>query len=161
MRTDGDGSTEDEAPGSSSSSNMVRADSIQEPFSPSLSFRDMLTGGETEELVKREVFSDEQHSIRKSPAAGDSSEWRTPPRPALVSPEIFISPNGTRREVTFTRLLDINPEERPIFGSVAGHWEAAWSTRRQGWDGKGIPNSTHKYKEVSMQIDGKLCRSVL
>lgn len=71
----------------------------------------------------------------------------TPVRNILVSPEVFVSPKPTTSELNFMRVMDMNPEERPIFGSLADHWEAAWATKRPAWDGKGIPNSTHKYRE--------------
>lgn len=79
----------------------------------------------------------------------DDTLLRTPLRDPLVSPEIFISPKTTTAELNFTRVMDMDPEDRPIFGSLADHWEAAWASKRPTWDGKGIPNSTNKYKEVS------------
>eukprot|EP00250_Pteridium_aquilinum_P028107 c36595_g1_i1 orf=239-2791(-) len=40
-------------------------------------------------------------------------------------------------------------EDRPILGTVAAHWNhsSSSSTQKKWWDGKGIPNSTNKYKE--------------
>ena len=88
---------------------------------------------------------------QKSPGRMDTNfQVLTPQRDPQVTPEVFISPKGCHKDLAFTRLLDINLEDRPIFGTIADHWEAAsWSTKRQAWDGKGIPNSTNKYKEVS------------
>ncbi|KAG0619961.1 hypothetical protein M758_4G178300 [Ceratodon purpureus] len=77
----------------------------------------------------------------------DDTLLRTPVRDTLVTPEVFISPKTTTAELNFTRVMDMDPEERPIFGSLADHWEAAWATKRPTWDGKGIPNSTNKYRE--------------
>lgn len=45
------------------------------------------------------------------------------------------------------------PGDRPIIGLVATHWneqEEASHISPKGWDGNGIPNSTTKYKEVSL-----------
>jgi hypothetical protein len=40
-------------------------------------------------------------------------------------------------------------EDRPILGTVAAHWNnLSSSSTQKWWDGKGIPNSTNKYKEV-------------
>lgn len=88
---------------------------------------------------------------QRSPGRMDTNfQVLTPQRDPQVTPEVFISPKGCHKDLAFTRLLDINLEDRPIFGTIADHWEAAsWSTKRQAWDGKGIPNSTNKYKEVS------------
>nr|XP_024356779.1 uncharacterized protein LOC112272852 isoform X2 [Physcomitrium patens] len=77
----------------------------------------------------------------------DNTLMSTPIRDVLVTPEVFVSPKTTTSELNFTRVMDLDPEERPIFGSLADHWEAAWATKRSAWDGKGIPNSTHKYRE--------------
>lgn len=38
-------------------------------------------------------------------------------------------------------------DDRPIIGMVAAHWNDKQSTSPKWWDGKGIPNSTNKYKE--------------
>ncbi|KAH7429080.1 hypothetical protein KP509_09G029400 [Ceratopteris richardii] len=38
-------------------------------------------------------------------------------------------------------------EDRPILGTVAAHWNHSSSLNKKWWDGKGIPNSTNKYKE--------------
>lgn len=38
-------------------------------------------------------------------------------------------------------------DDRPILGMVAAHWNDKQSTSPKWWDGKGIPNSTNKYKE--------------
>lgn len=90
------------------------------------------------------------HYQRSPGPMGTKFQVLTPPRDPQVTPEVFISPKGCHKDLAFTRLLDINLEDRPIFGTIADHWEAAsWSTKRQTWDGKGIPNSTNKYKEVS------------
>ena len=88
---------------------------------------------------------------QKSPGRMDTNfQVLTPQRDPQVTPEVFISPKGCHKDLAFTRLLDIKLEDRPIFGTIADHWEAAsWSTKRQAWDGKGIPNSTNKYKEAS------------
>ncbi|XP_024359072.1 uncharacterized protein [Physcomitrium patens] len=77
----------------------------------------------------------------------DVSLLRTSVRDVLVSPEVFMSPKTANSELNFTRIMDVNPEERPILGSLADHWEAALTTKKSAWDGKGIPNSTHKYRE--------------
>ena len=47
------------------------------------------------------------------------------------------------------------PMERPIIGMVAAHWNDDEPTRvsPKWWDGNGIPNSTNKYKEVSVLFD--------
>lgn len=92
-------------------------------------------------------------AVRQSPSINDSESQqdetllRTPVRDTLVTPEVFISPKTTTAELNFTRVMDMDPEDRPIFGSLADHWEAAWATKRPTWDGKGIPNSTNKYRE--------------
>lgn len=60
--------------------------------------------------------------------------------------------NGTTMESVSTTLQDVKPEDRPIVGSVGSHWEAPAGTHYLHiWDGKGIPNATHKYREVSKQ----------
>lgn len=43
-----------------------------------------------------------------------------------------------------------SPEDRPIIGMVAAHWNEDEPSRisPKWWDGNGIPNSTNKYKEV-------------
>jgi hypothetical protein len=42
-------------------------------------------------------------------------------------------------------------EDRPILGTVAAHWNnLSSSSTQKWWDGKGIPNSTNKYKEVTI-----------
>lgn len=80
----------------------------------------------------------------------DSHLLRTPARDILVAPEVFISPKTTTSsEYNFMRVNDMDPEERPIFGSLADHWEAALTTKRPVWDGRGILNDTNKYREVS------------
>ena len=99
------------------------------------------------------------HTVRQTPSMNfgtdsesqqdDDTLLRTPVRDTLVTPEVFISPKTTTADLNFTRVMDMDPEERPIFGSLADHWEAAWATKRPTWDGKGIPNSTNKYREVS------------
>eukprot|EP01018_Ginkgo_biloba_P031462 Gb_38139 [translate_table: standard] len=38
-------------------------------------------------------------------------------------------------------------DDRPILGTVAAHWNDIQSASPKWWDGKGIPNSTNKYKE--------------
>lgn len=38
-------------------------------------------------------------------------------------------------------------EDRPILGTVAAHWNHSSISSQKWWDGKGIPNSTNKYKE--------------
>jgi len=80
----------------------------------------------------------------------DSQFLRTPIRDPMVTPEVFISPKTTTAEYNFLRVNDMDPEERPIFGSLADHWEAAWATKRPVWDGRGILNDTNKYREVSV-----------
>lgn len=77
----------------------------------------------------------------------DSQLLRTPVREFIVTPEVFISPKTTSAEYNFRRVNDMDPEERPIFGSLADHWEAAWATKRPAWDGRGILNDTNKYSE--------------
>jgi hypothetical protein len=78
----------------------------------------------------------------------DSQLLRTPARDILVTPEVFISPKTTTSsEYNFLRVNDMDPEERPIFGSLADHWEAALTTKRPVWDGRGILNDTNKYSE--------------
>jgi len=77
----------------------------------------------------------------------DSQLLRTPVRDFMVTPEVFISPKTTSAEYNFLRVNDMDPEERPIFGSLADHWEAAWATKRPVWDGRGILNDTNKYSE--------------
>lgn len=78
----------------------------------------------------------------------DSQLLRTPARDILVTPEVFISPKTTSSsEYNFLRVNDMDPEERPIFGSLADHWEAALTTKRPVWDGRGILNDTNKYRE--------------
>ncbi|KAK4740460.1 hypothetical protein SAY87_032341 [Trapa incisa] len=44
------------------------------------------------------------------------------------------------------------PGDKPIIGLVATHWilEECADDSSKGWDGNGIPNSTNKYKEVSL-----------
>lgn len=45
------------------------------------------------------------------------------------------------------------PADRPIIGMVAAHWnedEESDVPPPKWWDGNGIPNSTNKYKEVSL-----------
>lgn len=86
-----------------------------------------------------------------SPLDSDDSQLlRTPVRDPMVSPEVFISPKTSSAEYNFQRVNDMDPEERPIFGSLADHWEAAWATKRPVWDGRGILNDTNKYREVSV-----------
>lgn len=83
----------------------------------------------------------------------DSQLLRTPARDLMVTLEVFISPKTTSSEYNFQRVRDMDPEERPIFGSLADHWEAAWATKRPVWDGRGILNDTNKYREVSAAHD--------
>lgn len=59
----------------------------------------------------------------------------------------FASPSSSHVQTsvasyqTPSRLAD----DRPILGTVAAHWSPI--TTKKWWDGKGIPNSTNKYKE--------------
>ncbi|MCO5605076.1 hypothetical protein L7F22_059254 [Adiantum nelumboides] len=53
------------------------------------------------------------------------------------------TPNSTHSQGSPT-ILD---EDRPILGTVAAHWNSSSSSTKKWWDGKGIPNSTNKYKE--------------
>lgn len=67
--------------------------------------------------------------------------------------------NGTVMESVSTMLQDVKPEDRPIVGSVGSHWEAPARTHHLHiWDGKGIPNSTYKYREVSQQSPEFCCK---
>jgi hypothetical protein len=113
---------------------------------------DSSSGGSAEVALQDDAMSS---AVRQSPSINDSESQqdetllRTPVRDTLVTPEVLISPKTTTAELNFTRVMDMDPEDRPIFGSLADHWEAAWATKRPTWDGKGIPNSTNKYREVS------------
>ena len=67
--------------------------------------------------------------------------------------------NGSAIESVSTILQDVKPEDRPIVGSVGSHWEAPARTNHLHiWDGKGIPNSTYKYREVSKQSPNICCK---
>lgn len=77
----------------------------------------------------------------------------------MVQTSEECSQNGTAMESVSTILQDVKPEDRPIVGSVGSHWEAPARTHhRHIWDGKGIPNSTYKYREVSKQSPKFCCK---
>ena len=48
----------------------------------------------------------------------------------------------------------ITPGDKPIIGLVAAHWDEDEETEilPKWWDGNGIPNTTTKYKEVSLLV---------
>lgn len=52
----------------------------------------------------------------------DDKLLKTPVREVSVAPESFLSPKTTDSERQFTRLMDMEPVERPIFGSLADYW---------------------------------------
>ncbi|KAJ7557146.1 hypothetical protein O6H91_05G113500 [Diphasiastrum complanatum] len=59
---------------------------------------------------------------------------------------IHASPWMSRKLKPLQHASQKSPSERPILGAVAAHWVNPESAEPQ-WDGKGIPNSTTKYKE--------------
>jgi hypothetical protein len=67
------------------------------------------------------------------------SHWLKPPKPF----DIFCTKSQSGISTD---------SDRPIIGSVATHWSEKSETVSipppKVWDGKGIPNSTNKYKEV-------------
>lgn len=73
--------------------------------------------------------------VEKEPRVEESlSSWLKPP---TANPEV-------RKNLGHT------PDDRPIIGIVAAHWNEEVEASRvspKDWDGNGIPNSTHKYKE--------------
>ncbi|KAJ7514572.1 hypothetical protein O6H91_23G052400 [Diphasiastrum complanatum] len=65
------------------------------------------------------------------------------------------SPYMTWKHKHFQQAFENSPSERPIIGTVAAHWVFPESAEPQKWwDGKGIPNSTTKYKEKSFLRNG-------
>ncbi|XBI84443.1 hypothetical protein VPH35_092751 [Triticum aestivum] len=71
------------------------------------------------------------------------SQWLKPPSSSkAIRDESYTSD-------TFNSAKS-SDEDRPIIGMVAAHWksEEPDNFTPKWWDGKGIPNSTNKYKEV-------------
>ncbi|KAI5077386.1 hypothetical protein GOP47_0007210 [Adiantum capillus-veneris] len=67
----------------------------------------------------------------------------TPLRTPFASLSLSETPNSQNSQGSPT----IVGEDRPILGTVAAHWNHSSSSAKKWWDGKGIPNSTNKYKE--------------
>lgn len=51
-------------------------------------------------------------------------------------------------ELNFMRIMDVNFEERFIFGFLVDYWEVVLMMKKFVWDGKGILNLIYKYWEV-------------
>lgn len=86
-----------------------------------------------------EVRPDLCNSTDSELMATSLSHWLKPPKPF----DIFSGKSQSGKSTD---------SERPIIGSVATHWSEELETVSipppKVWDGKGIPNSTNKYKEV-------------
>ncbi|KAF3321612.1 Protein JASON [Carex littledalei] len=89
-------------------------------------------------VPNNEATPDLCNSTDSELAAMSLSQWLKPPKPFDIFSTKSQSGNST------------NPD-RPIIGSVATHWSEESETVSipppKVWDGKGIPNSTNKYKE--------------
>lgn len=81
----------------------------------------------------------------------DSKFWLSNEGPFKQKPASSTSTSPSLRIQTPPKFIDSHPsparlaDDRPILGTVAAHWSPI--STRKWWDGKGIPNSTNKYKE--------------
>ncbi|OEL13814.1 hypothetical protein BAE44_0025168 [Dichanthelium oligosanthes] len=119
--------------GSISSSNKIR---------DSMNTASMATSLETEATI---------HSTRKKVLKNNDSELEFPSLSQWLKPP---NPKKPFRDEALTgdrsHSAKSSDEDRPIIGMVAAHWkDKEPSNFTPKWfDGKGIPNSTNKYKEV-------------
>ncbi|MCO5591597.1 hypothetical protein L7F22_045586 [Adiantum nelumboides] len=93
----------------------------------------------------KDDFTKPDNTPLRAPLSKDDQD--KPDYTLLRTPSASLShtetPNSTHSQGSPT-ILD---EDRPILGTVAAHWNPSSSSTKKWWDGKGIPNSTNKYKE--------------
>lgn len=81
----------------------------------------------------------------------DSKFWLSNEGPFKQKPASSTATSSSLQFQTPPKFIDSHPsparlaDDRPILGTVAAHWSPI--STRKWWDGKGIPNSTNKYKE--------------
>lgn len=91
------------------------------------------------------VVDNESSSSKESKMVASLSSW--------LKPMSYIDDRNNQNIEAVSSLPHVGqtPADRPIIGMVAAHWNVDGPTgvSPKWWDGNGIPNSTHKYMEVS------------
>ena len=105
----------------------------------------VITLGSSSDMLFSPPNSLDSHSMSLLTENSSRQQGLTPSRDSFASTLTAETPNSIQSGPSPAKLA----EDRPILGTVAAHWSHSSSSSTQPWwDGKGIPNSTNKYKEV-------------
>ena len=105
----------------------------------------VITLGSSSDMLFSPPNSLDSHSMSLLTENSSRQQGLTPSRASFASSLTAETPNSIQSGPSPAKLA----EDRPILGTVAAHWSHSSSSSTQPWwDGKGIPNSTNKYKEV-------------
>lgn len=117
------------------------------------SYNKISDGTNTTSIEKSLTTEVTSHSTRKKVLKNTNSELEFPSLAQWLKPP---NPKKPFRDEALTgdRSAKSSDEDRPIIGMVAAHWkdEDSEKVTPKWWDGNGIPNSTNKYKEVSLLL---------